>query len=432
MRINTNVSAMNTYGRLTNANASKSASLSKLSSGLRINKAGDDAAGLSISEKMKSQIGGLKQATRNAQDGISLIQTAEGALNETHAILGRMRDLATQGANGTLSQDDRAEINKEFDALKEEITRISDTTEFNTKKLLNTEGQKFTFQIGANGEQTMSVKIDKMDSENLGLSETSLFGDEDILVRNARVDAAQDNVTNAKLAVINFNQTTLDDAVTNASTAHNTATLAASARDVDVSALVNGDAYADKAAVAAVIGSDEADALEAAGIDFKSSQNGSAIKSAFAALDFGKLDADVIAKQKDLVSATKAKEAGITPFEDAVKTAEADLETVKALELDEVGRKNASDAIADIDAAIKSVSAQRSDLGAAQNRLSHTVKNLTTTQENLTEANSRIRDVDMAEEMMEFTKNNILSQAATSMLSQANAMPNSVLGLLQG
>lgn len=432
MRINTNISAMNTYGRLTNANAAKSESLSKLSSGLRINKAGDDAAGLAISEKMKGQVGGLKQAVRNAQDGVSLIQTAEGALNETHAILGRMRDLANQGANGTLSQDDRGEINKEFEALKTEITRISDTTEFNTKKLLNTKDQNFTFQIGANGGQTMSVTIGKMDSENLGLSKTSLFGDEDILVGNARVDDARQKVTDAKLAVINFDQATLDTAATDAGTAHDTAKLAASARNVDVSALVNGDAYADKAAVAAVIGADEADALAAAGIDFTSSQNGSAIKSAFAALDFEALDANERAAQKDLVSATKAKEAGIKPFEDAVKTAEADLETVKALELDEVGRKNASDAIADIDAAIKSVSAQRSDLGAAQNRLSHTVKNLTTTQENLSEANSRIRDVDMAEEMMSFTKNNILSQAATSMLSQANAMPNSVLGLLQG
>lgn len=424
MRINTNISAMNTYGRLTNANASKGNSLAKLSSGLRINKAGDDAAGLAISEKMKGQIGGLKQATRNAQDGVSLIQTAEGALNETHAILGRMRDLATQGANGTLSQDDRAEINKEFDALKEEITRISDTTEFNTKKLLNTENQEFTFQIGANGKQTMSVEIGKMDSENLGLSKTSLFGDEDILVVNTRVEAAQERVDAAQTDVDNYKSTTLDPAIE----AHDKAKLAASARNVDVSTLVDGDTYADKDAVVAVIGADNADKLAAAGIDITSSQNGSAIKSAFAALDFDALDADVTTKHKDLV----AKEVAFKPYEDDLKTAKADLETVKALELDEVGRKNASDAIADIDAAIKSVSAQRSDLGAAQNRLSHTVKNLTTTQENLSEANSRIRDVDMAEEMMEFTKNNILSQAATSMLSQANAMPNSVLGLLQG
>ena len=139
MRINTNVPALNTYSRLTSANNAKSDSLAKLSSGLRINRAGDDAAGLAISEKMKGQIGGLKQATRNAQDGISLIQTAEGALNETQDIVNRMRDLATQGANDTLSNDDRAEINKEFNSLKEEINRISQTTNYNGKTLLDGE-----------------------------------------------------------------------------------------------------------------------------------------------------------------------------------------------------------------------------------------------------------------------------------------------------
>ena len=342
MRINTNVSAMNTYGRLTNANASKSGSLAKLSSGLRINKAGDDAAGLSISEKMKSQIGGLKQATRNAQDGISLIQTAEGALNETHAILGRMRDLATQGANGTLSHDDRAALNKEFGELSSEITRIADTTEFNTKKLLNADDQVFTFQIGANSNQTMDVTIGKMDSTKLGLT-------------NA------DPTKNIKLTV-------------------------------------------DQSVIDTAIGADDATGMRKTLADAKA-----ALKA-----DDG-ADKDITKTKKDaVVAAQKAIDDKMLEVADAP------------------GRKLAEDAIDAIDAAIADVSEQRSSLGAAQNRLGHTIKNLTTTQENLTEANSRIRDVDMAEEMMEFTKNNILSQAATSMLSQANAMPNSVLGLLQG
>lgn len=280
MRINTNSAALNTYSRLTSANASKSSSLAKLSSGLRINKAGDDAAGLAISEKMKGQIGGLKQAKSNAQDGISLIQTAEGALNETHSILGRMRDLAVQSNNDTLTNEDRGQIKKEFIALNSELDRISNDTEFNTKKLLNTAGQKFTFQIGANDGQYMSVGIGKMDSATLG------------------TDAVKDKLDTA--AVIETDGTTKDTR------------------------------------------------------------------------------------------------------------------------------------LSDIDAAIKKVSDQRADLGAAQNRLEHTINNLGTTQENLSEANSRIRDVDMAEEMMSFTKSNILSQAATSMLAQANAMPNSVLSLLQG
>ena len=278
MRINTNVAAMNTYSRLTAANTAKSNSLAKLSSGLRINKAGDDAAGLAISEKMKSQIGGLTQAKRNAQDGISLVQTAEGALNETHSILGRMRDLAVQGGNSTLTTDDRNSINKELTALHEELKRISETTQFNTKQVFSQTKDTavaFTFQIGANSGQTLSVSISAMDGE-------SLLG---------------------------------------------------SAKD-----------------------------------KFK---------------------------------------------------------------LDATG-KNAGTMITNIDNAIAKVSDQRATLGAVQNRLEHTINNLTATNENLSDANSRIRDVDMAEEMMTFTKSNILSQAATSMLAQANAMPNSVLSLLQG
>ena len=278
MRINTNVAAMNTYSRLTAANTAKSNSLAKLSSGLRINKAGDDAAGLAISEKMKSQIGGLTQAKRNAQDGISLVQTAEGALNETHSILERMRDLAVQGSNGTLTSSDRGSINKELKALHQELTRISSTTEFNTQKLFSQMAKKavtFTFQIGANAGQTLSVAITAMDGKALLVSDDTKFS--------------------------------LNATGTNA---------------------------------------------------------GAMIKS--------------------------------------------------------------------IDAAIAKVSDQRADLGAVQNRLEHTINNLTATNENLSDANSRIRDVDMAEEMMTFTKSNILSQAATSMLAQANAMPNSVLNLLQG
>ena len=278
MRINTNVAAMNTYSRLTAANTAKSNSLAKLSSGLRINKAGDDAAGLAISEKMKSQIGGLTQAKRNAQDGISLVQTAEGALNETHSILERMRNLAVQGANDTLTSSDRSSINKELTALHKELTRIADTTEFNTKNLLGTANNGFTFQIGANENQTLSVAINAMDGTTLLESNDTAF-------------------------------------------------------------IINS-------------------------------------------------------------SASNVRTAG--------------------------------GMISKIDKAIEKVSNQRADLGAVQNRLEHTINNLTATNENLSDANSRIRDVDMAEEMMTFTKSNILSQAATSMLAQANAMPNSVLSLLQG
>ena len=286
MRINQNISAMNTYSRLTAANTSKSNSLAKLSSGLRINRAGDDAAGLAISEKMRGQIGGLKQAIRNAQDGISLIQTAEGALAETHSMLQRMRELTVQAENtGTNTDADLSQIQKEMNQLAKEITRISSTTQFNTKNLLDKSSNsgKFVFQIGANDGQTMEVTIGKMDATTLKVAS----------------------------------------------------------------------------------GSGEADTVNA------------------------------------IITGSGS---GITI---------------------------ASGALATIDAAIEKVSTQRSTLGAAQNRLDHTINNLTATSENLSAAESRIRDVDMAEEMMEFTKNNILSQAATAMLAQANQMPNSVLQLLQ-
>ena len=260
---------------------------------MRINKAGDDAAGLAISEKMKSQIGGLTQAKRNAQDGISLVQTAEGALNETHSILERMRDLAVQGANGTLTDEDKGAINKELTALHKELSRIATTTQFNKQDLFATtkgagKNATFTFQIGANAGQTLTVKIGQMDGSNL-----------------LKIKTAASFVLKA----------TVDDG-----------------------------------------------------------KNG------------------------------KKSNGGMV----------------------------AGDMIGKIDDAIQAVSSQRADLGAVQNRLEHTINNLTTTTENLSDANSRIRDVDMAEEMMTFTKSNILSQAATSMLAQANAMPNSVLNLLQG
>ena len=357
MRINTNVSALNTYSRLTAANASKSNSLSKLSSGLRINKAGDDAAGLAISEKMKGQIGGLSQAKSNAQDGISLIQTAEGALNETHSILGRMRDLAVQSSNGTLSDDDRSAINKEYTALSDEIDRIRNTTEFNTKSLLTGEGndaKSFTFQIGANANQTMSVSITNMSSTVLdvkGLDLTQAFATSDI----------------------------------------------AAAKDKAVAAAFIADTttkYAADGKVDAAAGQTAADLQTAIGT----------------AAD-------------DAAKATAQK-----TYDDALATFTASDEGKAAAATVSVE----NNPITKIDEAIKAVSAQRADLGAAQNRLEHTINNLGTTQENLSEANSRIRDVDMAQEMMSFTKSNILSQAATSMLAQANSMPNSVLSLLQG
>ncbi|TYS89298.1 flagellin [Rossellomorea aquimaris] len=274
MRINHNIAALNTYRQLNSANGAQGKSMEKLSSGLRINRAGDDAAGLAISEKMRAQVRGLDQAQRNSQDAISMIQTGEGALNETHAILQRMRELAVQSSNDTNTADDRAEIQLEITDLIEEVDRIATTTQFNSQNLLDVTGGTagtFTFQIGSNDSQTLDV------------------------------------------------------------------------------------AFADMQAAAL-------------GID---------------AIDLG------------------------------------------------VDSSTSSTAIATIDAAIKLVSDERSQLGAKQNRLEHTINNLGTSSENLTAAESRIRDVDMAKEMMNQTKNSILSQASQAMLAQSNQMPQGVLQLLR-
>lgn len=277
MRINHNISSYNAHRQLTTNNFSQAKSLEKLSSGYRINRAADDAAGLAISEKMRNQIRGLEQASKNALDGISLIQTAEGALNETHSMLQRMSELMVQGANEVLTTTDAKKIDAEVNQLRSQIDDIAKQTQFNTKKLLNA-ASTVIFQVGANSGETISLALKKADSTALSIDAT---------------------------------------AVTELSAAA------------------------------------------------------------------GKLNA----------------------------TAASNLTAIQT--------------------AIDAVSGIRSDLGAVQNRLEHTINNLGTTAENLQAAESRIRDVDMAKEMSEFTKNNILQQAATAMLAQANQQPQGVLQLLR-
>ncbi|WP_026570973.1 flagellin N-terminal helical domain-containing protein [Virgibacillus senegalensis] len=342
MRINHNIAALNTHRQLAGNQSATQNSLEKLSSGLRINKAGDDAAGLAISEKMRGQIRGLDQAQNNAQDGISLIQTAEGAMNETHSILQRMRELAVQSSNDTNTDADRAELQKEVNQLSEELTRIADDTEFNTQKLLdgNFEGK---FHIGANKDQNISLSINAVDAETLKVGE-------ELDVANATSgdysgQSVLQDASGNTVAVF------VDDAY------YSTSDVTGTAASGNLAAATDAVAYVDSAALAS---GDTA----YRGIDI-SSQSG------------------------------------------------------------------ANSAIDTVNDAIETVSAERSKLGAYQNRLEHTINNLGTSSENLTAAESRIRDVDMAKEMMAFTKNNILSQAAQSMLAQANQQPQGVLQLLQ-
>ena len=304
LRINQNIAAMNSYRNLSVTDGQMSKSLEKLSSGFRINRAADDAAGLAISEKLRGQVNGLNKASENAQNGISLIQTAEGALNESHSILQRMRELTVQAANDTNTGDDRVSIQTEVDELAKELDRIAETTQFNTKDLLNGKAgaagttADFSFQVGANADQTISVKVGLASSEGL-------------------LGAAAANGTK-------------------------------------------------------------------------------------------------------LLTATDAKDSTTTTIDVSSVDATTKASTAKF-----------GDALKVLDAAITSVSTSRSNLGAVQNRLEHTVNNLNVASENLAASESRIRDTDMAKEMMSFTRSQILSQAGTAMLAQANQGSQGVRSLLR-
>ncbi|WP_163071049.1 flagellin [Priestia flexa] len=499
MRINHNIAALNTYRQLNTASNAQSSSMEKLSSGLRINKAGDDAAGLAISEKMRGQIRGLDQASKNSQDGISFIQTAEGALNETHDILQRMRELAVQSANDTNTDADRGELQKEVDQLAEEITRIANNTEFNTKSLLNgavsDSGEKAaTFQIGANSNQNITLNIKAMDAASLGVARDAISGTvssaTDVTgatlsgtLGSALTDGASlsltANDTAAKTtwsaATSGITGTTLTSTVDSSQyndykiivkkdAANGTDVAAAKddsaktitityAADIDS---VNGSGTAAKLNTAFTNAGIGLTATGDATAVTESAAAGVAATSAGLAADEVKLtigSENVIVKD-DATSATftSAANQGLTvKLDGSVSASTAATITISrdnATAATFAGNKKTGDAVAkagidissqsaadtavtSINNAIETVSAERSKLGAYQNRLEHTINNLNTSSENLTAAESRIRDVDMAKEMMNQTKNSILSQAAQAMLAQSNSMPQGVLQLLR-
>ncbi|MBM7854197.1 flagellin [Desulfohalotomaculum tongense] len=599
MRINHNIAALNTYRQLSSNNTIASKSLEKLSSGLRINRAGDDAAGLAISEKMRGQIRGLNQAARNAQDGISMIQTAEGALNEVHSILQRMRELAVQAANDTNTETDRDEIQKEINQLTSEINRIGNTTEFNTQKLL-----KGGTQVDA-AIDTAGVTYDTTNMTDLKISATSTLavGDYTINVTSGKTtsnvsggdasavnidsassltdgnykikvteDVATGSVSNLSAGGTGVTALTYDGSGTNANikvaagfkievthngddnndivikdASDNTITSKTGVADDQTGGLDLGEGFtitgnftasaADGTFDLAGAGTYKAQLLTAAdatvagssavavAADDTSINLGNGITADFdselindsettftvgtgytATVKDGNGDAvtggtqTLTANQDDLAigttgltvdtaalaegtvsfSVTTAYDAGdkfTSDYQIGANTAQKfnievndmradalDISTTDNTEvktvtvdgqsytvawtssqdvtngtdnngveyaLDVSSHDNATAAIGVLDEAINSVSAERSKLGAYQNRLEHTINNLGTSAENLTAAESRIRDVDMAKEMMEFTKMNILSQAAQAMLAQANQLPQGVLQLLR-
>ena len=417
MRIQHNIAALNTHRNLAANNAATSKDLEKLSSGFKINRAGDDAAGLAISEKMRGQIRGLDMAQKNSQDSISLIQTAEGALNETHAILQRMRELAVQSSNDTNVNSDRDAIQQEITQLTEELDRVSETTEFNTQKLLDGSFSG-TFQIGANEGQELGLNIEKMSAAALGLVDTTTLG-EDALNTTTNTDLADGTYTinDAGDKLYDSKGNEVGAVAAGVVTAQNGATY----KFTNATSLSKGTlTINDGKATAETNLNSNSSKLAAGKYEVVGSQ---VIKD-------GKVVGETTTTAGTIKIKTGNEEVEITKAD--LNLAD-DLTAGSTFEINGISvstRDQASGTITKIDDAIKSVSDQRSALGAVQNRLEHTINNLGAASENLTAAESRIRDTDMAKSMMNFTKNNILMQAAQSMLSQANQQPQGVLQLL--
>ena len=362
MVVQHNLTAMNANRQLGVTTGGQSKSSEKLSSGYRINRAGDDAAGLKISEKMRSQVRGLNKASSNAQDGVSLIQTAEGALNETHSILQRMNELAVQGSNDTNQNIDRDAIQQELDALTEEIDRIASTTQFNKQELLNGSFTGKNLQVGANSRQKITINIAKMNASAIGLDKgyiaktSGYFATNDVMQGNKFGASATIRACAANRACAAFKSSNYEKV--------STGFMSPTGQKVTSTAL--------KACVAHIASRDV-----------------------------------VIFYVPSTAAASFTGGADVSDYAHANAT------------IDMVAK------------AINTVSSQRSALGALQNRLEHTIANLDNVAENTQSAESRIRDTDMASEMVEYSKNNILAQAGQSMLAQANQSTQGVLSLLQ-
>ncbi len=397
MRINNNLMAMNTHRQLGINAGEGSKSIEKLSSGLRINRAGDDAAGLAISEKMRAQIKGLNQASRNSQDAISLVQTAEGALSESHSILQRMRELAVQSASDTNTDADRVELQGEVTQLKAELDRIGNTTEFNTKKLLDGSAKGVRAAIDGslalNNNSTVVISATELASAIVAAGDNTDYNGAFIVVRTGGTDtafaAADFKIIGKSGNELAGSDTSLVTIASATLTFANTVLTSANALNVSgLTAMAVGDSIT---------------------FTFKKSLSA---------------ESDLSNSIMGQIGANTGQSLFISM--DDMRSAALGVNTV-----DISSKWGGATAIETVNNALTQVSHQRASLGAVQNRLEHTIKNLDTSAENLQASESRIRDVDMAKEMMNFTKTNILQQAAQAMLAQANQAPQGVLQLLR-
>lgn len=408
MVIQHNLTAMNANRMLNVTTSAQSKSAEKLSSGYKINRAADDAAGLSISEKMRKQIRGLTQASSNAQDGVSAVQTAEGALTEVHSMLQRMNELAVQSANGTNSQTDRKAIQDEIDQLTSEIDRVSETTKFNETYLLK-------------GDSTKAAKANFMKSDYAIKDGTKLY-------LESETDADK-NLTGNKLkeAIASGAKIYTETAGANKQDKNTTSTLAVKGSDYAYVTKLY-DKKGNAVTAEQIIAKKAADGTDAATDGYFTSEGGKgvAVKAADAATFTEAYDVNGAISFSLHVGADSAAD---NKIEVKIESMSAAGIGVKGLNVST--EDDATAAIDRISEAIQKVSSQRSTLGAAQNRLEHTIANLDNVVENTTSAESRIRDTDMAQEMVNYSKNNILAQAGQSMLAQANQSNQGVLSLLQ-
>ncbi|MBB2945874.1 flagellin [Actinoplanes lutulentus] len=391
LRINQNIAAQNAYRNLSVTDNQMSKSLEKLSSGFRINRAADDAAGLSISEGLRSQVGGLKVAVRNSQDAISVVQTAEGALNETTSMLQRMRDLSVQANNASLDSEAKNAAQAEFSQLRSEIDRVSETTAFGKSKLLDGNFGNSQSLSGAALTLTDGKVTGAQDLGITGVGGKTLATPIAVNVANTGDTMTPDQVAaemNEKLsAALKENGLNGDELTVTTNTADNgdvTFEVKGSKTFEGGTGIVTGDSAANPKATAG---------------DFQIGANSGETLN----INIKGVDAKGLGlKDLDLTTAAVGN-----------------------------GKTGAATAIEAIDKAITSISDQRAKLGASQNRFEHTINNLNTAVENLSASESRIRDTDMAQEMVSFTRNQILTQAGTSMLSQANQSSQGVLSLLR-
>lgn len=403
MRINTNLNAMTALNSATKNTALAGSSMEKLSSGLKINKAADNATGLAISEKMRSQIRGLDQASQNTQDGISVVQTAEGAVEEVGNIVQRMRELAVQGANETNTGSDRAKISEELTQLHEEIDRIAESTQFNGKDLLNgtnTVRIEEKAKVVGVSNKASDVKFDSgFDFEGLGLNSG------DLKIKTVANDT-KIQLNDADLATgYGF---TIDNGGLDTS---NQATPKITAGSTVTITDTNGKKFSFK--VDAEINNTSADKIMTLSKDEK------AISGKEISLQVGANTSDS-QTLKVKIENVSTKSLGL------------DSKTIATMAKEgKKGTTAANEMINSLDKALERVNTSRANLGAMQNRLETTASNLTTSNENLTAAESRIRDVDVAEEMMNLSKLNLINQAAQAMMSQAKSQPEGVMQLLR-